>query len=159
VISRRTFLSRLSTAFGALIAAAVGAVSFGYLASPLFEKRDEDWVDVGRTDAFKPGAPTRVEFVERRRDAWVTAERRAAAWVATSNGRDFIVFDPRCTHLGCPYRWDAERHRFLCPCHTAVFEVDGAVVSGPAPRPLDRYACRVVGGRLLVRPVAQKEHA
>jgi Rieske Fe-S protein len=29
---------------------------------------------------------------------------------------------------------------FLCPCHDASFDVEGAVLDGPPPRPLDRYA-------------------
>jgi menaquinol-cytochrome c reductase iron-sulfur subunit len=38
----------------------------------------------------------------------------------------------------------------LCPCHSSVFSVDGAVISGPAPRPLDRYETKVENGKLLL---------
>ena len=94
----------------------------------------------------------KVEFTVRKRDAWTTVERRASAWVLTADRRQFIVYDPKCTHLGCPYRWDPGRKHLLCPCHNAVFDVDGRIVSGPPPRPLDRYPVKVVGRRLLVLP-------
>jgi menaquinol-cytochrome c reductase iron-sulfur subunit len=142
---------------GGAIGALLGGAGGGYFLSPLFRKREESWIDIGRTADFFPGIPTKVEYIERRRDAWVTSEKRSSAWVLTSNGRDFIVFDPRCTHLGCPYRWNADKKLFLCPCHNAVFNVDGRVVSGPPPRPLDRYAVKVVGGRLSILPEATRQ--
>ena len=120
--------------------------------SPAFRRKAPQWVDVGSVDDVIPGAPVKVEFTVRKRDAWTTVERRASAWVLTADRRQFIVYDPKCTHLGCPYRWDPGRKQFLCPCHNAVFDVDGRIVSGPPPRPLDRYPVKVVGRRLLVLP-------
>ncbi len=158
-ISRRSFLEWAVFSLGGLIAAVLGGSGLGYFISPAFRKREEDWVDVGRAKDFPQGMPSKVEFVERRRDAWVTTERRSSAWVLTSNGRDFIIYDPRCTHLGCPFRWDQDKKQFLCPCHTAVFGVDGRVVSGPPPRPLDRYQSKVAGERLLILPKPVREKA
>ncbi len=158
-LSRRTFLSRVTVFLGALLALFVSGTGLGFFLSPLLRKEEEDWVDVGRARDFPKGVPARVEFVERKRDAWVVTEHRAAAWVVTADGRQFISFDPRCTHLGCPFRWDDGRKQFLCPCHTAVFGVDGAVVSGPAPRALDRYPVKVVSGRLQILPRAVSKEA
>ncbi|MDD5302057.1 MAG: ubiquinol-cytochrome c reductase iron-sulfur subunit [Elusimicrobia bacterium] len=154
---RRDFLTRATVALGAVIAAALSATGIGYFISPAFQKREEDWVDLGRAGDFKAGSPALVEFTQRRRDAWVTSERRSSAWVATADGKSFTAFDPRCTHLGCPYRWDAGSERFVCPCHTAVFGPDGHVISGPAPRPLDQYQTKVAGNRLMILPKAEKK--
>jgi len=151
-ISRRSFLEWLIAGFGGAIAAVLGGSGLAYFVSPAFKKKREDWVDIGAARSIPKGVPTKVEFVERKRDAWVTAERRSSAWVITPNGQEFIVFDPRCTHLGCPFRWDEAKKQFLCPCHTAAFDVDGRVLKGPPPRPLDRFPAKVVGGRLLVLP-------
>ena len=153
-LSRRSFLAWATASLGALIGAVLGGAGLAYFVSPAFGRKQEDWIDVGRASEFKPGVPVRVEFTERKRDAWAVSERRSAAWVLTPNGRDFITFDPRCTHLGCPFRWDGEKKKFICPCHTAVFDVDGTVVSGPPPRPLDRYQAKVVGRRLMILPQA-----
>lgn len=153
-MSRKTFLGWAAAGLGGLIGLTLGGAGTGYVLSPAFQKKDEDWVDIGPAKAIKPGKPTKVDFVVRKRDAWTTSEKRSSAWVMTGDGEHFMVYDPRCTHLGCPYRWDDARKQFLCPCHSAVFDVDGQVVSGPPPRPLDRYQTKVVGGRLLILPQA-----
>lgn len=158
-LSRRSFLGWAIAGLGSLIALVLGGAGTGYFLSPIFEKREEDWVDVGPAKDVRPGTPAKIEFVERKRDAWAATERRSAAWVLTSNGRDFIAFDPRCTHLGCPFSWSEQKKQFLCPCHTAVFDVDGRVVMGPPPRPLDRFPVKVVGGRLLILPKPTQEKA
>jgi Rieske Fe-S protein len=44
----------------------------------------------------------------------------------------------RCTHLGCLLRFNAAETSWDCPCHGSRFDVDGAVLEGPAVRPLAR---------------------
>lgn len=151
-VDRRSFLGWGIAVIGGAMAAALGGAGLGYVLSPLFRRHGEDWVDLGPASAIKPGQPVKVDFTVRKRDAWAVVERRASAWVLTPDGARFIVYDPRCTHLGCPFRWDARLNQFVCPCHTAVFNVDGRPVMGPAPRPLDRYPSRIAGGRLMIRP-------
>ena len=158
-MGRRSFLAWGAAGLGAVIAFVLGSTGLSYFVSPAFKKDDEDWVDVGGAAEIKHGAPVKVDFTARKRDAWAVTEKRSSAWVTTENGRDFIVFDPRCTHLGCPYRWDQAKAQFLCPCHAAVFDAGGAVVSGPPPRPLDRYDSKVVNGRLLIQPSPIKRTA
>lgn len=155
-LTRRSFLGWAIAALGALIAAFLSVTGLIYFVSPAFKRKEEGWVEVGLTSSIPRGKPVKLEFVERKRDAWVTTERRSSVWLLTANSRDFIAFDPRCTHLGCPYRWDEGKKQFLCPCHTAVFDVDGKVISGPPPRPLDRYPLKVVGGRILIFPQPTK---
>lgn len=156
-LSRRGFLGALTAGLSALIGVVLGGSGLGYFISPAFKKEDESWVDLGPVADIHPGSPVKIDYVQRRRDAWVVNERRSSAWVATDDGKNFTVFDPRCTHLGCPFRWDDVRKEFLCPCHAAVFAADGKVVSGPPPRPLDRYGAKVEGGRLLIQPDPGRE--
>ena len=53
----------------------------------------------------------------------------------------YAAFDQRCPHLGCPVQWSAQRERFECPCHKAVFEgSNGRVLAGPPQRGLRRIA-------------------
>ena len=43
-----------------------------------------------------------------------------------------------CTHLGCIVAFNDAERAWECPCHGSRFGVDGAVLEGPANRPLEQ---------------------
>ena len=62
----------------------------------------------------------------------------------------FLALHRQCTHLGCSVPWDEASGRFVCPCHSSVFDVRGDVLAPPAPRPLDVFAVRIENGIVKV---------
>ena len=62
----------------------------------------------------------------------------------------FLALHRKCTHLGCSVPWRPDEERFACPCHASAFDIRGAVLSSPAPRPLDLFAVAIKDGRVLV---------
>lgn len=52
----------------------------------------------------------------------------------------FAAFSTTCTHEGCDT--DVRNNRFECPCHDSIFTNGGAVVRGPATRPLQSLPTR-----------------
>lgn len=61
-----------------------------------------------------------------------------------------------CTHLGCLTRPNPNEDGFFCPCHGSRFALDGRVLDGPAPRPLEHFRVDREGDRLWV-DTAQEE--
>lgn len=62
----------------------------------------------------------------------------------------FKAFSASCTHLGCLVKWEQESREFKCPCHAGVFDLNGEVVSGPAPSPLPEFKVKQVGDKVIV---------
>lgn len=54
-------------------------------------------------------------------------------------GDGLVSLHKSCTHLDCLCGWDDQNRQFVCPCHGSRFAEDGAVLSGPAARALDRF--------------------
>ncbi|MBI4300730.1 MAG: ubiquinol-cytochrome c reductase iron-sulfur subunit [Chloroflexi bacterium] len=148
--TRRKFLRNSVAAVGGLVTAGIAVPVVGYFISPALKKADTEWVAIATVNDIPKDTPTPVDYVVRANDGWTTVEVRKACWAVTKDGEDFTVFDPRCTHLGCAYHWDEGKKLFLCPCHNAVFDIDGKVVSGPPPRALDRFETKIVGNKLFI---------
>ncbi len=111
-----------------------------------------EWVELGKIEDFEVGRPTMVQWVTSRMEGWFMETKPRAVWVVTQDRENFTVFNPRCSHLTCAYSWKEEKpHKghFFCPCHDAVFDINGEVLSGPPPRPLDTLPMKVEKGRLL----------
>jgi Rieske Fe-S protein len=64
------------------------------------------------------------------------------------SGGSLLAFDLTCTHLGCTVKATAQG--FACPCHGSRFDTSGAVLKGPATRPLRRLAVEARGGTIRV---------
>ncbi len=149
-ISRRKFLGYLIGGIGGVIGAVVAAPLVGYFLSPAWRKSKSLLTPIARTSDIPIGVPTFVTYEERMRDGWFVSTLSKGAWVVTKDGKEFIVFDPRCTHLNCPYYWDKQKEIFLCPCHDGRFDIDGNVTGGPPPRPLDRLEVMVKDDTILL---------
>ena len=55
--------------------------------------------------------------------------------VIRTGAATFNAFSMVCTHEGC--ETNVQNNRFECPCHGSIFSNGGAVIQGPATRPLD----------------------
>jgi len=150
---RRTFLIVLIVAMGSFISFILGGSGLFYFLSPAWRGKKEDWVEVGPADSVKQGDPVKLDYVKRKMDGWEVVESPSSVWVVQQNG-EWVAYDPHCTHLGCPYRWDSAKQQFLCPCHGGIFAKDGKVVSGPPPKPLRRFPVKVESGIIYVLPEA-----
>ncbi len=150
LVSRRLFYSIVMNAMGAAIAAVVAVPAAAYLLLKPKASENEDLVEIADVTALQPGKPQEIVYFRTRVDGWKRIKEKSTAWVVKREANRVTAFSPQCTHLGCAYHFEAEKNQFLCPCHSSIFSIEGAVVAGPAPRPLDRLVTRVEGGKLLI---------
>lgn len=147
---RRTFLGWVSGAIAAAIGLVVGIPLVAYTILPALKRREEEWNDVGTVQSLQPGIPKEMACIHSLTDGWQKTTTKKSLWAVKDDAGAVTVYLPICTHLGCGYRWEADQQKFHCPCHHSFFSLDGKVLSGPAPRPLDTLPAKIENGRLLV---------
>ncbi len=105
-------------AFGAVIAGSVGRFFFPnviYEPSAIF--------NAGSVKDFNSGVSLK----------WINKQ----VWVVrTSKGLYALI--AICRHLGCTPNWFQDQQLFKCPCHGSVYNLQGTIIAGPAPRNLWR---------------------
>jgi menaquinol-cytochrome c reductase iron-sulfur subunit len=153
---RRFYLGAIYTLWG-IISAALGLPAIIYLFFPPRAHHEDEWVDAGDVSRLDPKTPMEVVFRRNRVDGWKLISEKSTAWVAKLPTGQIVAYGPQCTHLGCAYHWDESKTEFICPCHSSIFSVDGKVVAGPAPRPLDRYESRIEGNKLMLGRLLEGE--
>jgi cytochrome b6-f complex iron-sulfur subunit len=135
-VPRRDFLK---VVWGAAGVAALGEGLFlglRFLSPRVVEGEFGGVFSAGPVESFPPGSVTPFEA--------------GRFYLVRMQDGGFMAVYRRCTHLGCAVPYDAAAGRFVCPCHGSAFELDGAVVNPPAPRPLDLFTIRVENGSVLV---------
>ena len=153
-LERKGFLGLLTWAIGGLIGMGLAVPGVSYLIGPSLQKTSEDeWVRLGSTSKVELGVPTLFKTTIRRQTGWIVSEEEVSAYIYSDQGREYIAFSNICSHLGCKVRWIDGEEQFFCPCHNAIFDRDGEVLTGPPPRPLDRYPVLVEDGQIFIQGV------
>lgn len=130
--------------------AAITGLGGVYLMTPARKHKLGGWIEAADVSKLSTGIAEEVLFERRRADGWRLTHEKTSAWIVKKSEREIIAFASGCTHLGCAFRFDAAKQNFLCPCHVSEFSLDGKVISGPAPRPLDQYEVKVDNGLVLL---------
>jgi cytochrome b6-f complex iron-sulfur subunit len=135
-MKRRSFLK--------LLTSALGLSALGSFAYPLFRflLPIESAVKVKKIILPKAEIP-----VNATKDLMIGL---TPAIVLNTRDKGFLAFSKVCTHLGCLVKYDKERLLFICPCHAGMFDLEGNVVSGPPPQPLQKFAVKVEGDNLVI---------
>lgn len=144
--SRRGFL-RIAIGIGGLAVAALMAVpGVAYVLDPLIRRRprSDAWREIGDEGSLRDDQPVSLPVIGEKVDAWTRApeQRLGTVWLRKEGG-EVKALTAECPHLGCRIGYDADTEKFFCPCHESAFGLDGSVISGPSPRPMDELPVRV----------------
>ena len=137
--NRRAFLNKLWKGLAILASLEFSAVIFGFLFSGKGEKKSytpKRLIEAGPVNSFAVNS--------------VTVFRGGRFYLTRLKDGGFIALSIRCTHLGCSVEWEEEKKRFICPCHSSAFEMNGDVQNPPAPKALDYYPIMIEKGIIKV---------
>ncbi|MEJ2314069.1 MAG: Rieske (2Fe-2S) protein [Nitrospirota bacterium] len=135
-MQRRSFLKSVLAGLGAAAVAVLGYPVMRFLA-PLRSAVATEKLAISKTD-IPSGDAKEVIYNDK---PIIVINRR---------GKGYIALSRVCTHFGCLVMYDKEQGRLVCPCHAGIFTLEGNVVSGPPPRPLERIPIEVTGDMIFV---------
>ena len=148
--TRRSFFVKVTVAISSFIGASLAMPMVAYLISPALRRQPKEWVTVGKIDELPADEPTALDYSMTVKDGWKNSQSTKGIWAVKRKDGQVTVYSPICPHLGCGYRWERQERLFKCPCHGSVYDMEGTVKAGPAPRPLDTLPSKVENGELLV---------
>ncbi len=152
-LSRNDFVKASVGALGAIIGAVIGVPAIGYIISPATKAQEsEAWVPAGAPENYEIGVPTLFNFTRSKINGWEKTVNSYGVYILRKSPAegDFLALSNVCTHLGCRVTWNEENQDYPCPCHEAQFDINGDVISGPPPRPMDKYETKVEEGTLFI---------
>ena len=149
-VSRRKFLKLLTWLSAAVISVILGIPVIGYFLDPIFRGTTAVLSEVGSIGDIKESEPKKLSFTSRIQEGYFSTSVERSIWVVKLAG-ELRVYSPICPHLGCEVSWSEVNRRFECPCHASIFSIDGRVLGGPAPRPLDTLNYKIQDSTLFVQ--------
>ena len=72
------------------------------------------------------------------------------ALLVRSGEAEWRAYSAVCTHLNCTVQYQEASKQIWCACHNGVYDLNGKVVSGPPPAPLEEYAVRLRGDEVFI---------
>ena len=165
-IERRRFLSGMvgggAVALGATVAAPITAFVAARQSEPVpdFQEYDRaDWHTAAGQSRIVRYGPLPVLIVAARSDdrsAGGQSSSDGGAGASSDASASLRVFLATCTHLDCIVGYQVEQQCIVCACHDGRFDLEGRVISGPPPAPLQRLHHVVRGDRLVL--ALEKHH-
>ena len=137
-MKRRRFLDIfIGGAFFTTIMAAIGTAIAFVLPPKRTNGNGESRTEVGSVERLPVGKAVKVLH-------------HGKPVVVGNTKRGYFAISAVCTHLGCLVDWNENTKQLDCPCHAAIFDIQGNVLTGPSPKPLPSYEVMVVGGKVYV---------
>ncbi|MFO8035394.1 MAG: ubiquinol-cytochrome c reductase iron-sulfur subunit [Anaerolineales bacterium] len=150
-LDRRGFVKAVLTFLGTIMGAVLGLPFINYFITPAIKKSTtEDWISVGILEDYPIGEPTPFSFVRTQTYGWERTSQSYGVYVLRESNEEVKVFSNICTHLSCRVTWKEEEEAYVCPCHDAYFDMEGQVIKGPPPRPLDEFETKIEEGTLYI---------
>lgn len=141
-VSRRDFFDIIKKILAATGLTALLGPFVAFFYPPSLEEIPSEPVRVGLVDDLPVGSSLKVNF-----------GRYPALVIHTGEG--FRAYSAVCTHFACIVDYDRDTDQIICPCHDGYFEpLQGNVISGPPPLPLEAIPLKIVDGEIFIGGVS-----
>jgi Rieske Fe-S protein len=137
-MKRRTFLDWLIGLAGTTAGAFVLYPVIRYLVPPEIPEAVTRRIVAAKKDELAPGSYKTFAF-----------GGQPGILIRTADGQ-YRAFSAECTHLGCTVQYRSSDRLIWCACHNGLYNLEGTNVSGPPPRPLERYEVHAAGEDIVV---------
>lgn len=137
-ISRRDFINLVKKGLAATGLTALLAPFVAYFYPPSLEEKPTEAIWVGRVEDIPAGGSLTIPF-----------GRYPAIVIHTEEG--LKAYSAVCTHFSCIVKWNNSDNILFCPCHNGYFEpLQGEVISGPPPLPLEKIPLSIENGEIFI---------
>lgn len=109
-----------------------------FLDPPRITEAAVNEVDAGKMQDLKPNSGKIVKFGNK------------PALLVRLSDTEWRAFSAVCTHLNCTVQYRATTQQIWCACHNGTYDLNGRVVSGPPPKPLEEYAVGIRGDEVFI---------
>ena len=135
---RRSFLSKALAAISLLFTGFVLYPMLQFLKQPLARGGTVNRVTAAKISEMTNDSAKIFRFGE-----------SPAILVRTPEG-ELKAFTAICTHLDCTVQYVKGKRHILCACHNGKYDLNGRVLSGPPPRPLEEFNVFEEGEDIIV---------
>jgi len=109
-----------------------------FMNPPTVPEASTNEVSAGKVQDLKPNSGKIVKFGSR------------PALLIRVSETEWRAFSAICTHLNCTVQFQDSTRQIWCACHNGYYDLNGKVVSGPPPRPLEDYAVHIRGEDVVI---------
>jgi len=109
-----------------------------FMNPPSVPEASTNEITAGKVQDLKPNSGKIVKFGSR------------PALLIRLNETEWRAFSAVCTHLNCTVQFRDSTRQIWCACHNGFYDLNGKVVSGPPPRPLEEFVVHVRGDEVVI---------
>jgi len=109
-----------------------------FMNPPTVPEASTNEVSAGKVQSLKPNSGKIVKFGSR------------PALLIRVSETEWRAYSAICTHLNCTVQFQDSTRQIWCACHNGFYDLNGKVVSGPPPRPLEEYAVHIRGEDIVI---------
>lgn len=112
--------------------------AINFMSPPAIPEASTNEVAAGRVQELKPNSGKIVKFGSK------------PALLIRLSETEWRAFSAVCTHLNCTVQYQDSTRQVWCACHNGLYDLNGKVVGGPPPKPLEEYAVHVRGDEVII---------